>query len=253
VREQHGDQMAAVFAEIVRDARTRRGLTGVVGVIVGEVAALVWFAWCARRGMARPRRIDERLLSWPLEPQGRSFMLGSVAQDIRYAARLLRRTPGFTLVCVTTMALAIGANSAIFSAVNGVLLKALPYHDADRIVVLGHVNAGFDGLGSTTPGNFYDWHARADAFDSMAAFAYTERILTWGANADRVQGTLSAGSIFDVLGRSAAEGRAFTAADDHAGAPPIIVLSHALARPHDRCRRRDLHGRRRHVARLHVP
>jgi putative ABC transport system permease protein len=157
-------------------------------------------------------------------------MFESFAQDIRYAARLLRRTPGFTLVCVVTMALAIGANSAIFSAVNGVLVKSLPYRDADRIVVLGHLNAGFDGLGSTTPGNFYDWQARADAFDSMAAFGYTERILTWGANVERVLGALSAGSIFDVLGRSAAEGRAFTAADDHPGAPSIIVLSHTLAR-----------------------
>lgn len=230
VRHQHGAQMAAVFADIVRDARTRRGLKGVVRVTCAELAALVWFAWCARRGMTRPRRIDERVFSWALEPQGRSFMFGSFAQDVRYAARLLRRTPGFTAVCVVTMALAIGANSAIFSAVNGVLLKALPYRDAERIVVLGHLNAGFDGLGSTTPGNFYDWQARADAFESIAAFGYTERILTWGGSVDRILGSLSAGSIFDVLGRSAAEGRAFTAADDHPGAPAIIVLSHALAR-----------------------
>jgi putative ABC transport system permease protein len=230
VRDRHGTQMAAVFADLVRDAQARRGVKGVVRVTVAEIAALVWFAWCARRGVTRPRRIDERLLSWSLEPQGRSFMFGSVAQDIRYAVRLLRRTPGFTLVCVVTMALAIGANSAIFSAVNGVLVKGLPYHDAERIVVLGHLNAGFDGLGSTTPGNFYDWQARADGFDSMAAFGYTERILTWGGNVDRVLGALSAGSIFDVLGRSATEGRAFTAADDHPGAPAIIVLSHSLAR-----------------------
>jgi putative ABC transport system permease protein len=157
-------------------------------------------------------------------------MFASLAQDVRYALRMLRRTPGFTAICVVTMALAIGANTAIFSAVNGVLLKALPYRDADRIVVLGHLNDGFDGLGSTTPGNFYDWQARATAFESMAAFAYSERILTWGGNADRVLGAVSAGSIFDVLGRSAAEGRAFSAADDHPGAPAVIVLSHSLAR-----------------------
>src|SRR5918999_3761979 len=112
-------------------------------------------------------------------------MLASLAQDVRYALRMLRHSPGFTVVSIATMALAIGANSAIFSAVNGVLLKALPYRDAERIVVLGHVNNGFDGLGSTTPGNFYDWQARATAFDSMAAFAYSERILTWDGNAER--------------------------------------------------------------------
>jgi len=230
VRQRHGTQMADVFDDIARDARRRRGFTGVVRITCSELAALAWFAWCARRGAPRPRRIDERLLSWSLEPQGRSFMFGSFVQDIRYAGRLLRRTPGFTVVCVVTMALAIGANSAIFSAVNGVLLKSLPYRDAARIVVLGHLNAGFDGLGSTTPGNFYDWQARANAFDSMAAFGYTERILVWGGNVDRVLGALGTGRLFDVLGRSAAEGRVFTGADDHAGAPATIVLGHSLAR-----------------------
>jgi putative ABC transport system permease protein len=230
VRDRHGDQMAAVFADLVHEARRRRGVRGVLRLTAAELAALVRFAWCERRGRPSPPRIDERLLTWSIEPEGRSPMFASLAQDVRYAIRMLRRTPGFTVVCVVTMALAIGANSAIFSAVNGVLLKALPYRDAGRIVVLGHVNDGFDGLGSTTPGNFYDWQARATAFDSMAAFAYTERILTWSGNADRVLGAQSAGSIFDVLGRSAAEGRAFTAGDDHPGAPAVIVLSHSLAR-----------------------
>ncbi|MGH9350260.1 MAG: ABC transporter permease, partial [Vicinamibacterales bacterium] len=157
-------------------------------------------------------------------------MLASLAQDVRYAARTLRRSPGFTLVCIATMALAIGANSAIFSVVNGVLLKGLPYRDADRIVVLGHLSDGDTALSSTTPGNFYDWQARATAFESMAAFSYTERILTWSGAAERVLGALSAGSVFDVLGRTAADGRTFTAADDHPGAPAVVVLSAQLAR-----------------------
>lgn len=160
-------------------------------------------------------------------------MLPSLVQDIRYAVRMLRRTPGFTLVCVATMALAIGANGAIFSVVNGVLLKALPYTDADRIVVLGHRSADGsdgDGLGSTTPGNYYDWQARATAFESMAAFAYTERVITWGNNAERVLGAQSAGSIFQVLGRGAAHGRVFSAAEDGPGAEAVVVLSDGLAR-----------------------
>jgi putative ABC transport system permease protein len=230
VREQHGDQMAAVFADLTREAWRRGGLRSVCGLTAAELAALVRFAWCERQGRPSPPRIDERLLTWSMEPEGRSPMFASLAQDVRYALRMLRRTPGFTLVCVITMALAIGANSAIFSAVHGVLLKALPYPDADRIVVLGHVSDGFDGLGSTTPGNFYDWQGRATAFESMAAFDYTEHILTWNGNVDRVLGAQSAGSVFDVLGRPAAEGRAFTAADDYPGAPAVIVLSHSLAR-----------------------
>jgi putative ABC transport system permease protein len=230
VRDRHGAQMVAVYADLLRDARIRRGWRGVIALTLAEVAALAVFAWREHRGLPRPPRIDERVLIWPAEPEGRPLMLASLAQDLRYAARMLRRTPGFTFVCVVTMALAIGANSAIFTAINGVLVKALPYHDADRIMVLGHVSDGFDGLGSTTPGNFYDWQARATAFESMAAFAYTARILTWNGSVDRVIGTQATGRLFHVLGRSATEGRVFTDADDLPGSPATIVLSQPLAR-----------------------
>jgi putative ABC transport system permease protein len=159
-------------------------------------------------------------------------LLTSLIQDVRYGARMLRHAPAFTLVCVSTMALAIGANTAIFSVVNGVLLKALPYADADGIVIIGHRAAdGSDGdsLSSTTPGNFYDWQARAEAFESMAAFAYTDRAVTFGSSAERVRGVLSAGSIFDVLGRGAEIGRTFSTRDDGPGGNAVVVLSHGFA------------------------
>jgi hypothetical protein len=157
-------------------------------------------------------------------------MFATFIQDLRYAARMLRRTPGFTLISVTTMALAIGANTAIFSIVNGVLLKALPFEDPERLVVLGHHTDGGDSLDSTTPGNFYDWQARATAFESMAAFSPTERIFTWEGNAERIRGGMSIGSIFEVLGRRAIDGRAFSAAEDAPGANPVVVFSTTLAR-----------------------
>ena len=233
VRARHGEQMAAVFAQLLGDARRRRGRRGALRLAILELGALVRFAWCEHRGAPAPPRIDERMLAWSLEPDRRLSMFSSLLQDVRYASRMLRRSPGFTLVCATTMALAIGANSAIFSLVNGVLLKALPYPDADRVVVLGQRAADGsdgDGVGSTTPGNFYDWQARATAFESMAAFAYTERVLTWDGHADRVLGALSGGSIFDVLGRGARRGRVFTAAEDGPGAEAVVVLSDGLAR-----------------------
>ncbi len=230
VRTRHGEQMAAVFADLLRDARRRRGRSGAWRLALLELRALVRFAWCERHGMPAPPRIDERLLSWSLEPEGRTRIMASFLQDLRYASRMLRRTPGFTLVCLATMALAIGANTAIFSVVNGVLLSALPFADPDRLVVLGHHTDGGDALDSTTPGNFYDWQARATAFASMAAFSPTERIFTWGGNAERIRGGLSVGSIFDVLGRRAIQGRTFTAAEDAPGAPSVIVLSATLAR-----------------------
>ncbi len=127
-------------------------------------------------------------------------MIGSLLQDIRYGFRMLLRTPGFSLVCVLTMALAIGANTAIFSAVNGVLLQPLRYHDPERLVVIGHRPDGGPGLNSTTPGNFYDWQRDATGFEAMAAWTGTERNISNGASAERVPGVLSAGSVFDVLG-----------------------------------------------------
>jgi putative ABC transport system permease protein len=156
-------------------------------------------------------------------------MLASLTQDIRYAARMLRRTPGFTVVCIATMALATGANTAIFSVLNGVMLKALPFPDPQRIVVLGHHTNGGDSVDSTTPGNLYDFMARADAFESIAGFSPTERIITWNGNAERIRGGLSVGSIFEVLGRQAAAGRTFSAAEDTPGAQPVMVLSAGLA------------------------
>jgi putative ABC transport system permease protein len=230
VRERHGEQMAAVFAESMRDVRRRRGRRGACRLLVAELAALVAFAWRERRGQSTPRRIDERWFAWQLQEQGGTTMFGSFVQDLRYAARMLRRTPGFTCVCIATMALAIGANTAIFSVINGVVLKALPFNDPDRLVVLGQHTNGNAALDSITPGNLYDLMKAATAFESVAGFAPTERILTWNGSAERIRGGVSVGSVFDVLGRAPAEGRALSQADDAPGAPAVIVLSNGLAR-----------------------
>jgi hypothetical protein len=93
-------------------------------------------------------------------------MRDSTVRDLRHAVRLLARTPGFTFVCVLTMALAIGANTAVFSVVHGVLLRPLPYPDDHRLVVLGHHTDGRASIDTTTPGNFCDWEARSTATTS---------------------------------------------------------------------------------------
>ena len=155
-------------------------------------------------------------------------MIGSLLQDVRYGFRMLARTPGFSLVCVLTMALAIGANTAIFSAVNGVLLQPLRYHDPERLVIVGHRPDDGVGLNSTTPGNFYDWQRDATGFEAMAAWGGTERNLSNPSSAERVPGVISAGSLFDVLGRQALFGRTFTADEDGPGKPLVVVLSYGL-------------------------
>ncbi|MFP5379405.1 MAG: ABC transporter permease, partial [Vicinamibacteria bacterium] len=128
------------------------------------------------------------------------------------------------------MAVAVGANAAVFALVHAVLLSPLPFPRPSELVVLGHQVAGVDGMSSTTPGNLADWRAGAGGFAQMAGFAYTERLIQHGDQVDRTLGALSVGSIFDVLGREARYGRVFTAADDTPEAPAVVVLSDTLNR-----------------------
>jgi putative ABC transport system permease protein len=222
IRSRHGDEMALVFDELLRDAASK-GRLPALRVAIRELTALLRFCWRERRAAA-----DEALAVTP--PEGSRPMLGPLRQDLRYAARLLRRSPAFTSIALLTMALAVGANAAVFSVVNAVLLRALPFTDPDAIVVLGHRTNGGDSLDSTTPGNLHDWMQGATAFSAMAGFAATERIVMANGNAERIRGGISVGSIFAVLGREAAQGRTLTARDDDPAADPVVVLSARLAR-----------------------
>src|SRR5205085_2734993 len=119
-----------------------------------------------------------------------SLVTRELVQDLRYAARTLRSSPAFTLAAVLTLAIGIGADTAIFSAVDGVLLKPLPFAHADRIVTLWQTDAA-NGVtrGAVAPANFLDWRERSHAFDAMAVaepfgFYYqgksaTEYIQSW--------------------------------------------------------------------------
>jgi putative ABC transport system permease protein len=158
-------------------------------------------------------------------------MLSSLVQDVRYALRLLRRAPGFTVVATLTLALGIGGNAAIFSVVSGVLLRPLPFRDHDRLVVVQRSIPGNPTLGdSTSPGNLYDWIDRQRSFDALAGWDTTVLSKTAPGEAERLQGTIAAGALFEVLQTPAARGRTLTAEDDRLEAPPVIVISDTLSR-----------------------
>ena len=148
--------------------------------------------------------------------------------DLRYALRLLRKTPVFTIAAIGTLALGIGANTTIFSLVQTVLLRPLPYQDPDQVVMVWEDNtpAGFP-RNSPAPGNFNDWQRRNRSFTDMAATRFAFATLTMDGAPELVLGRGVTPNFFDVLGVRPVLGRSFTPADDRIGVN-VAVISHAL-------------------------
>jgi putative ABC transport system permease protein len=155
-------------------------------------------------------------------------MIERLAQDLRYAFRSLVRAPGFAALAIATIAIGVGANAAIFSVVNAVLLRPLPFRDPDALVLLTDANKSTrQSLGNTAPANFLDWKARSRSFSGMAAFHNEAYTVTSSDHPERIAGALVDANFFDVLGVTPWLGRAFAPSDQGSG-PRVVVLSHAL-------------------------
>jgi predicted permease len=153
--------------------------------------------------------------------------MGTLWQDIRYGARTLWKSPGFTLVAVLALALGIGANSAIYSVVNAVLLRALPYENPERLVMLWEQHPQSGRMGAAGA-NFVEWQRQATAFEALTLFTQSSFDLTGDGEAERIQGTRATAGFFDVIGGRPALGRTFRPGDDAAGAPLVAVISHGI-------------------------
>ena len=151
-------------------------------------------------------------------------------QDLRYAIRMLRKTPGFTAVAVLTLALGIGANTAIFTVVNTLLLRPLPYGDPGRLVMVWQDFRARGGPADewATPGNVADWRAARDLFENVAAIGGWRPTYTGGAEPEPLPGEQVSHEYFHILGISPALGRTFTAEDDVPNAARVAVISDAL-------------------------
>jgi putative ABC transport system permease protein len=148
-------------------------------------------------------------------------------QDIKYGTRMLLKNPGITAIVILALALGIGANTAIFSVVNAVLLRPLPYQDSDRLVFLNEKSAVLDEMSISYP-NFEDWRAQNRSFEKIGVYNRSSYNLTGAGEAERiVTGQVSA-DLFSVLRVNAAFGRVFTNDEDKPGGSPVVVLSHAL-------------------------
>ena len=154
--------------------------------------------------------------------------MSDLLQDLRYAIRTLRRSPGFTGIAILTLALGIGATTAILSLVNATLLRALPYPEADRIVRVHQTVQ--EGRSTVSPPDFTDWRAGSDAFAGMAAYHGTSYALTGVGEARQVQALKVTGDFFTVMGVTPIVGRSIGNADAQVGAEPVVVISEAMWR-----------------------
>jgi predicted permease len=153
--------------------------------------------------------------------------MGGFIQDLRYALRQLRKSPGFATVTVITLALGIGANTAIFSVVSGVLLNPLPFHDANRIVSMFEATPNFF-KGSISYPNFLDWQRDNRSFEAMAAYRSTDGSITGVGQPENVRAQRVSANFFPILGVNPILGRNFTADEDRRGASPTALISEGL-------------------------
>src|SRR6185503_1841425 len=159
----------------------------------------------------------------------KSNLIADLLHDLRYAARLQRKNPAFTVVAVIALALGIGANTAIFSVVNTVLLRPLPYKDPERLVMVWE-DASKQGYPRDTPAtaNFIDWRDQSHVFEGMAALADESFNLTGSGDPERLEARRVSATLFPLLGVDPQIGRVFNAGEDQPGAQRVVLLSYAL-------------------------
>jgi predicted permease len=151
----------------------------------------------------------------------------TIFKDIRYGLRSLLKHPGFTAIVVVTLAIGIGASSAIFSVVNTVLLRPLPYRQAERIVAIQELDKDGKKV-QVTPANFLDWRAQNTVFEQLAAILTRPANLALADQAERIDLAMTSANFFSVFGTEPGLGRFFIPTDEQAGHAPVVVVSHGL-------------------------
>ncbi len=178
--------------------------------------------YAARRALGNAVHIQENLRAvWGWGSYER------LKQDIGYAFRGMRRSPGFTLTAVLSLAFGIGANTAVFSIVNAVLLRPLPYENPDRLVMLWEQDRkGTESF--VAPGDFQDWRRETSSFDRLAAFIHTTFTITGNDRPERVAGEIVSADLFGLLRVAPALGRGFVAEDERHVPYQSVILSYGL-------------------------
>jgi predicted permease len=175
------------------------------------------------------RRVERQVAQEPIVPgiNRRTNMITDLWQDLRHGARMLLKNPGFSAVIVLTLSLGIGANAALFSVVNGVLLNPLPYPQPEQLVALNQRTSNV-AAGSISYPNFLDWQRENQSFTAMAVSRQSSFALVGAGEAERVRGRRCTANLFSVLGVKPALGRDFAPGEDERGAAPVVMISAEL-------------------------
>src|SRR5215813_2055833 len=153
--------------------------------------------------------------------------MNTLLHDLRYAFRRLRRTPGFTTIAVVTLALGIGANAAIFTVINAVLLRPLPFQDPTRLVLLTERLPQFPLL-SVSYLNYKDWRAQAHSFTAVGAVRNLQMTMTGSSEPERLFAQMANANVLDILGVRPVRGRGFTPQEDSPSGGGVALISYGL-------------------------
>jgi putative ABC transport system permease protein len=226
-------EIAAQLDDFYRDA-IASGDTEAEAVAFARAQIVDWDRMArdlARADAPHHRSHSDRLID-RLEPaaprrRGSRHVLADILRDARHGIRQLVRTPAFTAVAILTLAVGIGATTAIFSVVNGVLLRPLPYAEPEQLVRVHEVIPQF-GRFSVAPATFLDWQRQNSAFTGMAAYSSGSATIPSSDGAERVPSLLVSAELFDVLGVQPALGRTFSKDEDAPGRGGVALISHGM-------------------------
>ena len=220
LRAQHGDAMVVLFLRDVMSARMERGRVAAAMTALGGLGDLVRRAWIERR---RAQSAHGDGLGFH---EGRGGMMAGWGRDLRHAVRSLARAKRFSLAAVTTLALGIGATTAVFTVVDGVILRPLPFPEPDRVLQLAMARAG--GFTPSVPYfKVHFWREHASVFDAVTTYAVQPRTLSDESGTGAAVRTLAVDrGFFEVVGRDPRIGRALTDEDQRPGGGAVVLLAH---------------------------
>ena len=220
-RNAYSAELVAAFREQRREPRYARAALGSLLFWTDILADLT--------ATATRQHLASDAIPGPRIPRRRESFMGTLTQEITYALRALRRNKGVTVAALLTLAIGIGANTAMFSLVDGVLLRPFPYPDPERLAFVwdSHPVRGWDTF-TVSPPNFLDYRDQTDAFEAMTAYYAGTMTLSGGDEPERLRSVNVASDFFQTFGIEPQIGRAFSPEDNEPGNTDIAILSDRL-------------------------